>query len=745
MRPLPALALGTALGGLAWPLLQPPAAPTAIALAVVFGMCMLLDRASPLGLCMAGMLLGLLLPADAPGVAGPLRLDGPVRLRGTVVTAAQGAEADVHVSAWSIPGTEDWHAARQRVRVRFPEAPPGPGARVAVLGRAERFDLARLPGAPDPSLALATARVDTRVRASEAVRLGPPAYEPDLSGARNHGLLRAMLDGVRTGIPEPTAALLRRTGTWHVVSISGLHVGLCALVAWGAASAILRVLTLRMPGRAGSTIPGVARRAMCAAVAILAAWAYADLAGMPLPARRSVWMVVIASVLGALGRTAGRWEALALAWLGCTLAEPDAAHDVGAQLSFGALVGIFQCERLVLRWVPPDAPRLARWIASGLAGTLGATVGTLPVVALRFQDVPVLSPLANLVATPLIGAIATPALLASQVLPGAAGRAALLAADGAVDLALALLPAFDGPMVHPAVGAFGAACLAVAPFLRGPRLAMLVLAGLPLALRKAPKALVVTFLAVGQGDAALVEWPDGRTWLVDGGPGGTEVLHFLRRHGIRRLDALVVSHPHPDHISGLLAVARALPVAHVYAPRPPRTGEDAYLALLGAARAPRTYAVPRSSPMVRTGRATARLLHPPVDFLGADPRAVNDESLVLRVGFAGRSVLLPGDVESAGEAALIRGTPRADVLKIAHHGSRTSSGPAFLAAVAPEIAVISCGSPNPYGHPHPSVLRALRARGTRIYRTDTDGNVTVRLDSAGVHVSTSDAPARWRL
>jgi competence protein ComEC len=745
MRPLPALALGAALGGLAWPLVQPPAAPTAFALSVVLGMCMLLDRAGSAGLFPAGILLGLLLPADATGAADPLRLEGPVRLRGTVVTAAQGAEADVQLSAWSIPGTEGWRAGSGRVRVRFPEAPPGPGARVAVLGRAEPFDLSRLPGAPDPSLALAAARVRTRVRASEAVRLGPPGYVPDVSGARNEGLLRAMLDGVRTGIPESTAALLRRTGTWHVVSISGLHVGLCALVAWCAVSVILRALTLWAPGHAGPAVPSVARRATCAAAAIVAAWAYAELAGMPLPARRSVWMVVVGSVLAALGRTPGRWEALALAWLGCSLAEPDAAHDVGAQLSFGALVGIFQCERLVLRWVPPDAPRVARWIASGLAGTLGATVGTLPVVALRIQDVPVLSPLANLVATPLIGAIATPALLASQVLPGAAGRVALHAADGAIELTLLVLPVFDGPMVHPAVGGFGAACLAVAPFLRGARLGAFVLAGVPLALQKAPKALLVTFLAVGQGDAALIEWPDGRRWLVDGGPGGTEVLHFLRRHGVRRLDALVVSHPHPDHIGGLLAVARALPVAHVYAPRPPRTGEDAYLALLGAARAPRTYAVPRSSPMIRAGRATAHLLHPPMNFLRADPRAVNDESLVLRVAFAGHSVLLPGDVEAAGEAALVRGMPRADVLKIAHHGSRTSSSQAFLAAVAPTIAVISCGSPNPYGHPHPNVLRALRQRGTRIYRTDADGNVTVRIDSNGVHVSTSDEPARWRL
>jgi competence protein ComEC len=738
MAPLPALALGTALGGLAWPFVQPPAGDALLAALATLLLAVLAARrgpaCGPLALLAVGALVGLALPSTDPP---PLHLDGRVRVRGTVVTAAQGREADVHASAWARPseGVAGWQIVSGRVRVRFPETPPPPGAKVALLGDVERFDLAALPGALDPSLALAAARVAVRVRATEAVRLGPPPYAPRLDGAKHGGLLRAMLDGDRSGIPGDDADLLRRTGTWHVVSISGLHVGLCALAAWGIAAMLTRPLALVWRGGG--------LRWLCAAAAVAAAWAYADLAGMPLPARRSVWMVAAGSVLAGSGRRPGRWELLSLAWLGCALAEPDAAHDVGAQLSFGALAGIFACERWVMRWVPPDVPRWVRWTASGLAATVGSTVGTLPVVALHFQSVPLLAPLANLFATPLLGTVATPALLLSQVLPSAAGDLALCVADAAVEVGLRVLVVFDAAAVHPAVGVGGAVCLTVAPYLGRARLAGLALASLPLLLRPVPKALLVTFLAVGQGDAALIEWPDGRVWLVDGGPPGDSVLKLLRRHGVRRLDALVLSHPHPDHLGGLLPVARGLPVGRVYAPRAPRPGEDDFVALLSATRAPRSYGLPG----IATGSSLGvELLHPARDFFRGDD-AVNDESLVLRVGFAGRTVLLPGDVEAAGEAALVARGARADVLKLAHHGSKTSSSPAFLRAVSPSVAVASCGSPNRYGHPHPATLRALRTTlpDARLYRTDRDGNVTVRLDAEGVHVTTSEAPAGWRL
>lgn len=756
MAPLSALALGTALGGLAWPFVQPPAHDALLAALATLLLAVLAARRAPrqgpVALIAAGALIGLALPSTVPP---PLSLAGTVKLRGTVVTAAQGREADVHVSAWTRPaeGAPVWESANGRVRVRFPDTPPPPGAKISMLGEVERFDLAALPGGLDPSLALSAARVAVRVRASEAVRLGPPPFAPRLDSAVHAGLLRAMLDGDRSGIPDDDADLLRRTGTWHVVSISGLHVGLCALAAWGTIAALTRPLALVWRGSG--------LRWICAAAAVAAAWAYADLAGMPLPARRSVWMVAAASALAASGRRPGRWELLSLAWIGCALAEPDAAHDIGAQLSFSALAGIFACERWVMRWVPPDVPRWARWTAAGLASTVGSTVGTLPVVAMHFQSVPLLSPLANLLATPLLGTVATPALLLSQVLRGASGDLALCVADAAVDVGLRVLVAFDGAALHPAVGVGGAVCLAIAPYLGRARLAGLALAAMPLLLRPAPKALLVTFLAIGQGDAALIEWPDGRVWLVDGGPPGDAALKFLRRHGVRRLDAIVLSHPHPDHLGGLLPVARGLPVARVYAPRPPRPGEDDFVALLSATRAPRSYGIPErvcalnTNPLTTIARCAMRggralpgveLLHPARGFFG-DEDAVNDESLVLRVGFAGRTVLLPGDVEAAGEAALVTRNVRADVLKLGHHGSKTSSTPAFLRAVSPSVAVASCGSPNRYGHPHPATLRAVHTTlpDARLYRTDRDGNVTVRLDAEGVHVTTGEAPAEWRL
>jgi competence protein ComEC len=277
---------------------------------------------------------------------------------------------------------------------------------------------------------------------------------------------------------------------------------------------------------------------------------------------------------------------------------------------------------------------------------------------------------------------------------------------------------------------------------------MAAVIALVLLVRAHPRSLTVTFLAIGQGDAALVEWPDGRTWLIDGGPPGDALLRWLRRRGVRSLDALVLSHPHPDHLGGLLPVVGALPVREVRAPRPPRAGERDYATLLARARAPAGARAPLRAGTLPPAPRGVALLHPLPAFLDAPSRKdrVNDESLVLRLSHAGRSVLFPGDVEREGEAALVDGAAarplRADVLKVPHHGSRTSSHAAFLAAVAPRWAVVSCGFANRYGHPHAVTLGALAGVGARVLRTDEVGSVVVRLTDAGsVEVGTEGPPA----
>ncbi len=766
MRPLVVLAVASFLGSLAWPLLRPEPVPVLLALAAACGVALVAARfryVAGATLAGVGLLLGLALPGLLPL---PLHLRGEVRLRGEVVTAGSGREADVAVGSLQGSDGTTWMPVQGRVRVRFRDPAPPPGSKVVVAGTAERPDTTYLAGAPDPAWGLVLARVDTLVRARATVVVGAPRPAPRLEGARHAGLLRAMVDGVRDGIPEAESGLLRRTGTWHVVSISGLHIGLVAAAASGVVGGLARgVGTLR--GRGGT-------RVLASLAAIVAAWAFAWVAGMPVAARRAAWMTSVVAAGGMGSRRMGGPEVLALAWLAVTAAEPDACVDLGAQLSFGALVGMTLLEHRVLRWVPPDAPWIVRALASSLAATFGATLGTLPVAAWQFQQIAPTSPLANLWAVPLFGAIATPAVLLSQALPAPVAGWALALADGSVDLALRGLARVDAAPWHPAVGTLGAVALAGSLILRKRATAMLAAVGLILSLREAPRAFTVRFLAVGQGDAALVQWPDGTTWLIDGGPPGPHVLAALRRWGIRRLDTVVLSHPHPDHLGGLLRVAGEIPIGRVRVPRGPRAGEADFVEFLQRAGAPLDAGVlprgeekegwgPAAGPgaggvplpaFLDTNRGVAgayapaprafsppAFLHPRPGFQGPrDP--VNDESLVVRVAYGGVRFLFAGDVEHAGEAALLHEDVRADVLKVAHHGSRTSSTPAFLTAVGARLAVISCGPENRYRHPAATTMEALARVGTRALRTDAEGTVVMTVDGSGLHVRAEGVPTQ---
>jgi competence protein ComEC len=276
--------------------------------------------------------------------------------------------------------------------------------------------------------------------------------------------------------------------------------------------------------------------------------------------------------------------------------------------------------------------------------------------------------------------------------------------------------------------------------------ACLVLGGGGLAARHAWRqldpALRVTFLDVGQGDAILIEGPRGFVALVDGGgsvdgrfdPGQRVIVPVLRRKTIGRLDLVVLSHPHPDHLNGLPAVLQGFPVGALWTSGD-RGGNPAYDRLLALARS-RGVALPTPTRLQVDGL----VIDPRGPWLGdrigvAPGLEVNDGSLVLQLRFAGRSLLLTGDLEEQGEAELLGragdGRLTADVLKVPHHGSRTSSGDELLGAVRPGLAVASLARRNRFGFPHPDVLQRYRAGGIRLLRTDRDGAVVTVVDVSG--------------
>ncbi len=721
MRPLSLFSIGVVFGAVVWPVAQVPRVDAVVCAALLLALAFATRLRIPM--FPAGLCIGLALPATI--VPGPA-LSGDWRLRGRVATAASGPFADVALS-FAAPRGEPLAHARGRVRVDFGADPPPPGTVVALEGSASPITLTTLPGEPDPAWEAARSGVATRLRARDVIAVGWSPPPLNVGDTLNSGLLTALAGGTRTGIPVEDAGLLRRTGTWHLISISGLHIGLSGMAAWAAAWLATRPIALRW--RRGHL------RWICAAAATLAACAYAARAGWPVPARRSVWMVAIGGICVAAGRRPDLWDLLGLGALGTLYSEPAAVGNVSFQLSFSALAGVILVAPRLLRFVPPDAHFLVRWLSNAVATSVGATIGTLPIIAWRFQSLSLASPFANLWAIPTIGTIATPAVMMAQFLPEPIAALSLDIADFACTLGLGGLRLLEAPPLHPAVGCAGAFGLALAAILRRLPVAAMAVAVAALTLRESrPSELVVTFLAVGQGDATLLRWPGGRTALIDGGPPGEALLLALRRIGIHHLDEVALSHAHPDHYGGLGPVLRDLRVDVLRARAVPSDLD------VTRVRSVLTDIQVASSPFV--------VLGPPAGFL---PPGENDASVVLAVQFGSRRFLFPGDAEGPAEAALVAESRdhaldlHADVLKAGHHGSRTSSSADFLAAVRPSVAVMECGQDNRYGHPHADVLARYHEAGVRIYRTDRDGNITIRTDGTSLLVEASEVPKPWLL
>ena len=628
-------------------------------------LCAALGQRSAFGLVVAAFWLGNLAPASR--VVGPV-LRGPVAVSGTVVLAS-GSQGIVELDGGG--------------RVLLNADRPLQRGSVHAFGVGRRTWSSALPGEPDPELFARTARVKTRVRATA---IEHARREVTLSLARHAGLLHALTTGDRSYVDEGTTELLKRTGTAHVLAVSGLHVGLLAGLA---------ALLLRAPMRA--LVPwGVDEpRWLLPIAGSLLVLAFGAAVGWPVSTRRAAVMVAGALLATAMARPVRAWNLLGAAAMVAVLTEPASVRTLSFQLSFGAVAGM-----LSLRWPRVQGP--ARWLTGSIGATLGATLGTLPAMAWTLQELPLAGPFANLVAVPAVALMLPCALVSAAtgwLLP-------LALADTAADGLLWALGHLDGPVLHPAVGPLGALAL-LAAVLWPPGRPSLLLLGLflrPMPLDRA------TFLSVGQGDAALLEGPE-RT-LVDGGPPGEGVLRYLRRRGIRRLDRVVVSHMHPDHHGGLEPVLRELSVGTLELPRLPAPGEDRTLL---------TLAMRQGTTIVTTGA-----LHPSTEFLAEHALDFNESSRVHLERAGGRSILFTGDIEDAGEAA--RTWPRADVLKVPHHGSATSSSPGLLFDVQPQLAIIGCGHENRFRHPRPEVL--WRYRNVDVLRTDVDG--TIVLDADGV-------------
>lgn len=576
--------------------------------------------------------------------------------------------------------------------------------------------------------------------------------------SRHADWLGALAIGEMRGFDEESWQTIAATGTAHLVSISGLHVTLVALLAGGIAAALWRrdpARLLRLPARQAGLVAGV-----------LAALAYAALSGMEVPTQRAVVMLVAA--VGALftGRFVSGWVVLMLSLWAVLVFDPWAVGAPGFWLSFlamGALIAYgapSAKDPAGSESASPEAPppRYRPLLALGrelVTVQWRLTLLLAPVVLGWFGSVAALGTLANLVAIPWVSWVVTPLALLVLAFPAGFLVGAFDASVAALEAVLRFCASLPGAMLilpPPPWPVVLAATAAIAWMLlpRGTPARSIGLVGIASILfwqppRPGPGEARLTVLDVGQGLAVHVQTA-AHDLVFDTGPrqggfdaGSRVLIPYLRAQGVHRLDRVILSHPDNDHVGGWPALARALPVTSVRAGGMDESG----LAALH----------PLALPCSRDDRwewdgVRFAILHPDL----ADPwkgRGDNDASCVLRVETGSGAAIVSGDLGQRGERHLIDTLPaqvlRAEIVVAGHHGSKTSSSPEWIEATGARHVVYAIGYRNRFHHPDCSVASAWRRAGAQAWRSDRDGTVTAFFAAEGLSARTrrAETPRYW--
>lgn len=568
--------------------------------------------------------------------------------------------------------------------------------------------------------------------------------------AKEASIVNAMMLGIRHDIPEDVRTAFATTGTVHVLALSGLHTGFIIAMIFGVLS------LLRIPYRARLVL------------GIAGLWFYVMLVGFLPSVTRAA---VMASIV-----LAGMWfqkqsnviNSLFAALSLILVVNPADLFDLGLQLSFLAVLAIVvlypRIEGLCVRAIPSIQswrgwPRKAFQL---LLVSVAAQAGTVPLTMYYFNTLPVLSMVANIIVVPASGFIlglGGLTQLADLFLPSLARWYAnvnewvVWGMITTVDLSQRL------PLAFLQVWTFGTIQLIICYTVLGVvllwssrvvrRMAVLsilivICIGVWVHAFERPQ-MVVTFLDVGQGDGCVVQFEDGRVMVIDAGDskddwnvGERVVAPFLRRQGVSKIDFLVLSHPHDDHVGGAGVLLEQFEVGQIWHSGQWYASSAVYrIDSVTAARGIPSAPVRSGDFFAIDGRTRLYFLHPDAGFVNADgkaPRGTNNASVVMMMEYDRTRWLFTGDaeIEALARIQTFGSYLDADVVKISHHGSWNGTTPDWIEATSPIYAVISCGEQNLFNHPSASTLAILKRSGVEICRTDRSGAVQFQSDGFSI-------------